>query len=119
MRHPILNALAYPEFAYNDFDKLDITRGTTELTFAEPRTDDFPMLPLAFDAVRAGQAACIAYNAANEIAVEKFLLGKIRFTQFAAIVRAVTERFAARPVADFDSVFTLDGEARDAARKRD
>jgi 1-deoxy-D-xylulose-5-phosphate reductoisomerase len=117
MRHPILNALAYPEFAENDFEKLDIARGFTELTFTEPRWDDFPMLGLAFEAVRAGQAACIAYNAANEIAVGKFLRGEIKFTQFDKIVRAVIERFASRPVGSFDAVFALDKEARDAAMR--
>lgn len=57
------------------------------LTFAPPDPERFPALPLAYACLRAGPAACIAFNAANEVAVEAFLAGRTGFSGILEIVR--------------------------------
>jgi 1-deoxy-D-xylulose-5-phosphate reductoisomerase len=117
MRHPNLTALAYPTFEKNNFQKLDLTRGGTTMSFSAPRIKDFPMLPLAFDAVKEGQAACVAYNAANEIAVDAFLQKKIKFTQFGDLTSRVIEECGSKNISTFDDVFFVDSQARKKARE--
>ena len=117
MRHPILTALTYPAFEKNDFAKLDLARAVTTMSFSAPRIKDFPMLPLAFTAVKAGQAACVAYNAANEIAVDAFLQKKIKFTQFESLTARVMEECESQNVNSFDDVFFADSQAREKARE--
>src|SRR3546814_20333718 len=56
------------------------------LEFDEPDRARFPCLRLSFDALKAGQAACVALNAANEIAVDCFLKQQIRYTEIARII---------------------------------
>ena len=117
MRHPILTALTYPAFEKNDFAKLDLARAVTTMSFSAPRIKDFPMLPLAFTALKAGQAACVAYNAANEIAVDAFLQKKIKFTQFESLTARVMEECESQNVNSFDDVFFADSQAREKARE--
>jgi 1-deoxy-D-xylulose-5-phosphate reductoisomerase len=116
MRHPILNALFWPETTENSLELLDLAAGI-ELSFSPPRFDDFPMLPLAFEAAKSGQADCIAYNAANEIAVAAFLDDKITFTDFAPITRRVMAAVTGENPASFDDVFTLDSKCRRIAKQ--
>ncbi|GMO13056.1 MAG: 1-deoxy-D-xylulose-5-phosphate reductoisomerase [Treponemataceae bacterium] len=150
MRHPILNALTFPDIVENDLEEFDIAsyingkngvnnenenngenvENRTEMTFCAPRFDDFPMLSLAYDAVKNQQ--CIAYNAANEIAVDAFIHGKIAFTDFAPIVQYTMNQMpqkdlsaaeVARLARECDSADTLakicalDKTARDIAQK--
>lgn len=78
MKLPIMYALDYPKRTYSGTNFLDLAaRGS--LTFFEPDTERFPCLRLAFDALELGGNAPCALNAANEMAVEKFLRGKIGF----------------------------------------
>lgn len=110
MRHPILTALTWPEFVPSSLEEWDIVSGGT-LSFFPPRMDDFPMLPLAYRALAMG-AGPIAYNAANEVAVEAFLQEKISFTQIADITEGVlAEDWSKEPVT-MDQVFLFDRQAR-------
>lgn len=78
MKLPIMYALDYPKRTYSGMNFLDLAaRGS--LTFFEPDTERFPCLRLAFDALELGGNAPCALNAANEMAVEKFLRGEIGF----------------------------------------
>ena len=78
MKLPIMYALDYPKRTYSGTNFLDLAaRGS--LTFFEPDTERFPCLRLAFDALELGGNAPCALNAANEMAVEKFLHGEIGF----------------------------------------
>jgi 1-deoxy-D-xylulose-5-phosphate reductoisomerase len=117
MRHPILNALMYPHFIKNSFEKLDILRAPIELSFSPPRFEDFPMLSLAFESSRLGQASCIAYNAANEIAVDAFINNKIHFTDFFNVTEKVIKHFTSTSIESFDDVFKVDTDARENAKK--
>lgn len=78
MKLPIMYALDYPKRTYSGTNFLDLAaRGS--LTFFEPDTERFPCLRLAFDALELGGNAPCALNAANEMAVAKFLRGEIGF----------------------------------------
>lgn len=92
MKHPILQALEWPEIMPNfmkPFDLTDTLDGKRTLTFEKPRIDDFPMLALAFEAAEKGASYPIVYNAVNEVAVQAFIDGKIGFTQIGEMVADV------------------------------
>lgn len=110
MKHPILNALSWPENKptyTKPFDLFD-----TSMTFFRPRMDDFPMLKYAFDCVNKGNAYTIVYNAANEIAVDLFLKGKILYTDISAFVYKILCKNWDQTITDFEQVFEIDSMAR-------
>lgn len=113
MRHPILTALTWPEFVPSSLKEWDIVSGGT-LSFYPPRVEDFPMLPLAYKALSMG-AGPIAYNAANEIAVEAFLQEKITFTQISSVTEKVLEGDWGREPVTIEEVFLFDKQARQQA----
>ena len=110
MKHPILNALTWPENKENFLEPFDLFDKT--MTFFKPRLQDFPMLSYAFECVRFGKAYPIAFNAANEIAVNAFLEEKISFQTISRIVRSVLDKNWNRKIVTFDDVFAADEEAR-------
>lgn len=94
MRMPIAFALFHPERVANDLPRLSLA-DVGSLTFARPDTDRFPCLRLAFSAARAGRSYPAVLNAANEVAVERFLDGRIGFTRIPELIeRALTEHQA-------------------------
>ena len=114
MRLPINIALHWPEEVAADFGALDLAGKA--LHFEAPDAERFPMLDLARRAVRVGEAATIAYNAADEIAVQAFEEGRLRFTQIAAAVARVLDHDWALPVPDVGSIFDHDARARSLAQ---
>lgn len=90
MKTPIAYALAWPQRMPTSGSRLDISR-LQQLDFSSPDYEKFPLLGLAYDCLRDGQAACVAFNAANEVAVAAFLQEKIGFTD---IYRVVSEALA-------------------------
>jgi 1-deoxy-D-xylulose-5-phosphate reductoisomerase len=86
MRIPIQNALTYPELTACPFGRLNLA--DTQLSFSSPDRKRFPLLYLAFETAAAGGAYSIAYNAADEIAVEAFVKGLIPYTGIAELVEA-------------------------------
>ncbi len=87
-----------------------------KLEFFEVDHARFPALGLAYAALKQGQGACLALNAANEVAVAAFLSGEIRFTE---IVRATERTLAQLDLSDplsMDEVFARDRLARTQAR---
>ena len=112
MRLPIHDALFWPETS--EFSPGSLNFDTLTLTFASPDYEKFPMLALAYEALRGGPSLPVVYNAANEIAVEAFLRGKISFPD---IPRIVAYALAHTPPCDEDAqtieaVLELDREAR-------
>ena len=85
MRTPIAHALGFPERIHAGVDTLDLALHG-KLEFEPVEIDRYPCLGLAYDALRSGQAACIALNAANEVAVELFLQGSISYLEIARMV---------------------------------
>ena len=78
MRTPIAYALSWPERLEHGGDILDLNQ-ISQLTFERPDTDKFPAITYAYKCLSLGQAACIAFNAANEVAVASFLNNEIPF----------------------------------------
>lgn len=85
MKLPIQYALFCPERRYLEGERLDFAK-LSQLTFEKPDTVNFPGLRLAFDALEAGGSLPTVYNAANELAVSKFLDRKIRFLEIPEII---------------------------------
>lgn len=98
MRLPIQYALTYPERAKADFGRVDFGV-MRQLTFEEPDRKTFRNLQLAYDAIaQGGNMPCIL-NAANEVAVEAFLHGKLAFTAMPDLIGETMQKvaFVARP----------------------
>jgi len=97
MRIPIAFALAWPDRLETPAERLDLAV-LGRLDFEAPDLDRFPALRIARDALEAGGAAPIVLNAANEVAVDSFLKGRIRFPDIARTVeQALTESVAVSP----------------------
>jgi 1-deoxy-D-xylulose-5-phosphate reductoisomerase len=114
MRTPIAYGLGFPDRLASGVGLLDLTR-LGRLDFEAPDFERFPCLRLSFEALRAGQGACIALNAANEIAVNAFLEGRLRYTWIARVIEAVLEWQAGQPSATLSSledVLAVDAAAR-------
>ena len=85
------------------------------LDFETPDLERFPCLRLSYEALRAGQAACVALNAANEIAVAAFLEGRLPYPWIARVIDAALEWQAGRPSVTLDhltDVLALDAQVR-------
>ena len=102
MRIPIQNALTYPQLSASPFGALDLAE--TNLSFQTPERERFPLLSSAFQAVRSGGAYPLAYNAANEVAVQAFQEKKIRYVDIAAVVDATLQEDWSVSFSDFDQV---------------
>jgi 1-deoxy-D-xylulose-5-phosphate reductoisomerase len=114
MRVPIQYALCWPERKGPAFTRFAL-RDFAELTFEEPDRARFPALDLAFLALRRGGTAGAVLNAANEVAVERFLAGDIPFPAITETVAEVLERVPAAPATDLDSILAADRAAREEA----
>ena len=91
MRVPIAHALGFPERLESGARALDLG-AVGRLTFEHPDTARFPCLGHAYEAMRAGGTAPALLNAANEIAVEAFLAGRLRFTSIARVIEQALKR---------------------------
>ena len=116
MRTPIAQTLAYPERIDAGVAAFDICK-LGQFTFEAPDFARFPCLGLAYAALRAGGTASAALNAANEIAVEAFLAGRLAFTRIATVIERVLEATSVGPVTSLDDVLAADAEARSRARE--
>ncbi len=124
MRHPILSALTWPETVPNSLEPFDITclnagadGKEITMTFAAPRLNDFPMLPLAYEAAAKGGSYTIAYNAANEVAALAFLQGKAAFRDIDRITARVMQKDWSTPPVTIADVFLFDSQARSYAEQ--
>jgi 1-deoxy-D-xylulose-5-phosphate reductoisomerase len=115
MRLPILYAMSFPERVPSELTFDMATLG--QLSFEPPDFARFPCLRLAYQAAETGGAACIALNAADEVAVEAFLEGTIPFTSIPRTIEAVLEVTPSRHPETIQQVLELDLEARRMAHK--
>lgn len=114
MRLPIQYALFYPERPQNPLERLDLAR-CGQLTFEPPDLVRFPALGLAFRAAETGGSLPGVMSAANEVAVDQFLAGKIPFTGIAESVERVMDAHAVVPVPGLEELLELDAWARHTA----
>lgn len=111
MTSPIAWALAHPVRPALTIPRLDLASVST-LEFEAPDHANFPALGLAIEAGRAGGTAPAVLNAANEIAVDAFLRGKIGFREISSTVAATLEGVSTGRAFDFDTIREADSGAR-------
>jgi 1-deoxy-D-xylulose-5-phosphate reductoisomerase len=110
MKLPIQYALAYPIRLKNDFPRFDFMQ-YPNLTFEKPDLETFRCLYLAFEAIKlGGNSACIL-NAANEVAVDAFLKGRIGFLQISEIIEQTLRKCTFVPKPDLDDYIQSNEEA--------
>jgi 1-deoxy-D-xylulose-5-phosphate reductoisomerase len=115
MTIPIGYALAWPDVLELDhLPRLDLA-DTGTLTFARPDLERFPCLGLAWRALEAGGAMPAVLNAANEVAVARFLDGDIAFPDIAATVASCMDAWEPAPCDSIDRLLAADGWARETA----
>lgn len=115
MRIPIAYALLFPMRSSSCVPLMTI-KEMASLTFEEPKRDLFPCLDLAYRALEEGGTATCALNAANEVAVSRFLAREVRFTDIPRIIEHVLDNLPVRNAASLDVLRAIDEEARKMAR---
>ena len=121
MRGPIAYGLAWPQRIASGAAPLDFA-ALSALTFESSHTDAhrarFPGLQLAWEALAGPSGSTAALNAANEVAVESFLAGSIRFDQIHAVNVETLQGHQAAAIGSLDDLMALDAASRRVARKR-
>lgn len=119
MRTPIAYSLSWPRRVSTPARQLTV-EDLASMTFEEPDEDRFPALRIAKDVLNEGGASGTIFNAANEVAVEAFLSGQIRFMSIPAIVEETLSAAPAKleigAISSLEDVLTLDQSARTLAR---
>ena len=113
---PIACALFWPERVTSGYGRLDWS-DVRELSFEPPDFERFPALKLAYEVAEAGGTAPAIYNAANEVAVEGFLEGAVRFTEIADIVRMSLDEIPIDHRPELEDILETDRKARQVARQ--
>ncbi|MHB1686968.1 MAG: 1-deoxy-D-xylulose-5-phosphate reductoisomerase [Ignavibacteriaceae bacterium] len=112
MKLPIQYALTYPDRLQNNFERTNLPK-IGALSFFEPDLEKFECLNLAYSALDAGGTAPCILNAANEIAVDKFLKGKINFTSIPGIINKALEKIENHKSPDLETIYECDRQTRD------
>jgi 1-deoxy-D-xylulose-5-phosphate reductoisomerase len=115
MRLPIQYACSYPERWEAALPSLDIARAG-RLEFSPPSLDRFPCLGLAYEALKAGGTLPVVLNAANEVAVELFLDGKLGFMSIPRVLKRTMDAHSVDKVSTLEVVRHADAWARTQAR---
>ena len=116
MRMPIQYAMTYPERHRAPVARLDWTQPRT-WNFSAPDLDKFRLLKLAYQAQEQGGSATCTLNAADEIAVEAFLEGRIPFPSIASVVEETLQRQTPRKPTTIEEVISVDLASRETARQ--
>jgi 1-deoxy-D-xylulose-5-phosphate reductoisomerase len=116
MRTPIAHALAYPDRIANGVNFLDLT-STGTLRFEKPDTNRFPCLAIAFEALNAANGAATVVNAANEVAVARFLEGGLGFMDIPRLIESVLTTTHTSATHTLEEVLMLDQAARERAQQ--
>ncbi len=117
MRVPISYALYWPDRMELDLPSLDLV-SMGPLTFEAPQMEKFPCLGLAFKALEMGGTATTVLNAANEVAVEAFLQGKIPYLKISEIISEVLNELGGQEMESLDDVLRADALARLKAQEK-
>ena len=116
MRTPIAYALAYPERIDSGSATLDFTR-LGALSFEAPDLQRFRCLALAYEALAGGAGRTATLNAANEVAVEAFLEGRLSFADIPRVIDETLNAVDAPEPVSIDAVLETDARARREARR--
>jgi len=115
MRTPIAHALAWPDRIESGVPSLDLF-AVARLDFERPDPERFPCLALSYEAIRRAGDSPAVLSAANEVAVEAFLEGRLGFTGIPAVIEQTLARLAPGAANTLDEVLAADREARALAR---
>ena len=115
MRLAIRYALSYPQRLSGDVPRLDLGK-LGKIEFEDIDNEKFPSIELARTALRMGGTAPCVLNAANDVAVERFVNGEIKLPDIWRIIRTVLESHTVEHPDDLDRILEIDAEARLAAR---
>ncbi len=116
MRMPIQYALTFPDRCEAPVPKVDWSKAKS-WDFYPPDYEKFPLLRLAYQCQEAGGSATCTLNAADEVAVEAFLQGKIAFPAIAEVVAETLSRIPVRHARTVAEILEIDGESRTRARE--
>ena len=114
MKLPIQYALGYPERLESKFNKTCLPDIKT-LTFFSPDLEKFECLNLAYKVLDGGGTAPCVLNAANEIAVDRFLKGEIKFSYIPFLINKTLEKIDNHKSPDIETIFECDKLARELA----
>ncbi len=117
MRTPISYALGYPDRINSGTDFFDFTKSPS-LTFMQPDFLKYPCLKIAMDVLKENKNTLfIVMNAANEVAVNNFINGKIKFVDISKIIDKTLNFFSPENIFNIDEIFKLDSLARNKAEE--
>ena len=115
MKIPISYALSFPERLHLDLPPLDLSKSEA-LTFSPPDSERFPCLKLAYQSIEIGETMPAVLNAGNEVAVNAFMDGTIRFTEIPLLIQQVMESHEVKPVHTVEDILRADQWAREKTR---
>jgi 1-deoxy-D-xylulose-5-phosphate reductoisomerase len=116
MKLPIQYALSYPERFPVSYSSMDFMK-YSQLTFLEPDFEKFKCLALAYKSLELGGSYPVVLNAANEVAVQKFLNNEIKFTQIPEIIEDALDKFGSTKELDLNEIFEFDAKVRSYYQK--
>ncbi len=116
MKGPIAYALSYPERLDDTIEELHLDR-IKALTFKKPDNECFPCLSYAYMAIESGGTMPAVLNAANEIAVDAFLKGRIKFTEIPVIIKEIMDHHTIMPDTELNFIIEADRWAREKAKE--
>jgi len=111
MKLPIQSALTFPEIKSSPFKKLDLTK-ISKLTFYKPDLRKFPLLKLAYNCGKKDGSVLTILNAANEIAVSKFLRGDIEYNDIYRMIASATKSHKSISSPTLKQIINIDKETR-------
>lgn len=112
MKLPIQYALTYPERLPNNYERTNLSQ-IGKLTFSAPDMEKFECLKLAYQALEAGGTAPCILNAANEVAVDKFLKGKIIFSRIPHLINRALEKIENHRSPSLNTIYECDKNTRE------
>jgi len=115
MRIPIAYALSFPERLNLNLPPLDLSKREA-LTFSLPDPGKFPCLRLAYQSIEIGETMPAILNAANEVAVNAFLEGSLKFTEIPLLLKRVMEEHEVKPVHTIEDILKADHWARERSK---
>ena len=118
MRVPIQYALTYPERRANAVPRLAL-ENLAGLTFEAVDREKFPCLDLAYEAAQAGGSSPTVLNAANEVAVQRFLSRRIGFDEIPTLIRKALDAHPRQAVCSVEEVLEVDREVRRRLEEHD
>jgi 1-deoxy-D-xylulose-5-phosphate reductoisomerase len=115
MKIPISYALSFPERLNLNLSPLDLSKSEA-LTFYPPDPERFPCLKLAYQSIEIGETMPATLNAANEVAVNAFLEGSLKFTDIPILLQRVMEEHEVKSVRTIEEILKADHWARERSR---